>query len=189
MIHYPICDICFVNVILIGYMGCGKTTIGKQLASAMNREFYDLDQLIEKQHGESISSIFEAKGAVHFRKIESEALNELVNNQTSSVIATGGGTPVYGDNMTLINDKNKNCSVYLKVSSEILYQRLWKQRKDRPLIPLINNQNNLHEFIRRHMFERALTYETAMIKIDVSRICPEEASKAIFEAYFKTISR
>ena len=88
-------------------MGCGKTTIGQRLAALLGRDFYDLDQVIESQYGASISTIFKEKGTVYFRKLEAKVLGDLLEHQTDVVVATGGGTPVYGDNMSLINNAKK----------------------------------------------------------------------------------
>ena len=80
-------------------MGSGKSAVGRQLAMDMGREFVDLDRLIEEQTGRSISEIFDQKGAVYFRKKESEILREVLHSKNTAVIALGGGTPIYGDNL------------------------------------------------------------------------------------------
>ena len=182
LFHSLICDICFVNIILIGYMGCGKTTIGQRLAALLGRDFYDLDQVIESHYGASISTIFKEKGTVYFRKLEAKVLGDLLEHQTDVVVATGGGTPVYGDNMSLINDAKKNRCVYLKVDNEVLIQRLWKQRQHRPLIASISAINDLEEFVRKHLFERTFTYEMAQLKIDVTDFDANRAAQAIKQA-------
>lgn len=163
-------------------MGCGKTTIGQRLAALLGRDFYDLDQVIESHYGASISTIFKEKGTVYFRKLEAKVLGDLLEHQTDVVVATGGGTPVYGDNMSLINDAKKNRCVYLKVDNEVLIQRLWKQRQHRPLIASISAINDLEEFVRKHLFERTFTYEMAQLKIDVTDFDANRAAQAIKQA-------
>ena len=174
-----ICDICHMNIVLLGYMGSGKSAVGRQLAMDMGREFVDLDRLIEEQTGRSISEIFDQKGAVYFRKKESEILREVLHSKNTAVIALGGGTPIYGDNLKRIKDEKNGLSVYLKIAIEPLVQRLWVERHNRPLIAGISSPEALEEFVRKHLFERAYAYQQAHVQVDVSALDIEQAALVI----------
>lgn len=166
-------------------MGSGKSAIGGRLANLMGLEFIDLDLLIEQQIGKSISEIFDQKGAVYFRKKETEILKQVLNSKNSAVIALGGGTPVYGDNLKWINDSKSCLSVYLKISVKPLVQRLWSERLKRPLIAGLATPEELEEFIRKHLFERAFVYQQAHCQIDVSDMDLEQAALAVQDAVQK----
>lgn len=161
------CDICLMNIVLMGYMGSGKSAVGQHLAALLNRKFVDLDVLIEQQLGLSISEIFEQKGAVYFRKKESEFLQETLTVNREAVIALGGGTPLYGDNLKWINDAALNVSVYLKISVDPLVRRLWEERHHRPIIAHMSSPEMLEEFIRKHLFERTFAYQQAQLIYEV----------------------
>ena len=105
------------NIFLIGFMSSGKSSIGRQLAKKLKRDFIDLDQLIEKDYGRSIPQIFEEEGEEAFRKMESEALHSLPNNK-GLILALGGGTPCSEKNIEFI--KKNGISVYLKIEPVIL---------------------------------------------------------------------
>lgn len=104
-----------MKIVLVGYMYCGKTTVGKRIANMLNFEFKDTDTLVENICGENISSIFETKGEEFFRQKEREVLVQLLQ-EDNIVIATGGGLPCYEDNMKLI--KNNCKSIYLKLTPQ-----------------------------------------------------------------------
>ena len=116
-------------VYLIGFMGAGKTTISNLLANKLQVPFYDTDQEIEKNEKRSISDIFKKDGELHFRMLETELLRGISEN---SIIACGGGLPIYNNNMQFIN--SKGISIYLKSSTNYLFNRLKKEKKSRPLI-------------------------------------------------------
>ena len=117
---------------ICGFMGCGKTTQGKKLAKEMGYYFIDLDDYISDQHDKTITDLFQEVGEEEFRKIETKALQECINDNVKAFIATGGGTPCFNDNLKLMKDNGK--LIYLKMSSEALYQRLFNAKQDRPLI-------------------------------------------------------
>ncbi len=180
------CDICDMNLVLMGYMGSGKTAIGQQLAGLLKREFIDLDALIESQEGLSIKEIFKQKGAVYFRKRESAVLREVMDGHSDLVIALGGGTPIYGDNLKWINNSEINHSIYLKVSLASLVERLWHERHDRPIIAALETPQELEEFVRKHLFERIFTYQQAHTVFDASDMTVLSAANGIISA-LKTI--
>lgn len=119
-------------IYLIGFMGCGKTTIGKKLANKLKYRFIDLDKLIERESGETIFEIFESlNGENRFRILETNALKK-VSGLDNTVIATGGGTPCFNENIQLMNQTGK--TVYIKMHHGSLFLRLAKSKKNRPLI-------------------------------------------------------
>ncbi len=148
-----------MKVVLIGYMGSGKTTVGKLLAEELKFKFIDLDDYIETSLKESITHIFETKGELYFRKKESELLNKILDDNRDLVIAIGGGTPCYGSNMDTILQKTK-LVFYLKLSIASLTERLNKEKEHRPLISHLKDED-LPEFIGKHLFERGVYYSRA----------------------------
>lgn len=144
------------KIVLLGYMGSGKSTIGLELAKKMNLSFYDLDQLIEENVGLPIKSIFDTKGELFFRKKENELLREFISNQNDFVLALGGGTPCYYDNYK-IYQKETITSFYLKGSVKELASRLKLEKENRPLLANKTNEE-LEEFIAKHLFDRSFYY-------------------------------
>lgn len=151
-----------MHIVLLGYMGSGKSTVGKKLAEKLHVDFIDLDEYIEEKEGSSINQLFATKGEIYFRKLENIALKELMNSEDSFVLAVGGGTPCYSNNIELINESD--FSIYLKSSIKELYNRLLKQKDDRPLIKDLPGESLL-EFIGKHLFERLPYYEKAKLVI------------------------
>lgn len=147
-------------LVLIGYMASGKSSIGKKLAKKINYKFVDLDDYIAKKEVISIPEIFKKKGEIYFRKKETEALNELLHQNKDFILAVGGGTPCYGKNMKIINTNAK--SIYLKGTINTIYKKLSKpkNKQKRPLISTVADED-LKEFIAKHLFERAPYYEQA----------------------------
>lgn len=150
-----------MNIYLIGLMGCGKSTIGKELAKLCEVAFYDLDEAIEKRAGQSIASIFEKEGEKTFRKLEQEALLETTK-MSDAIIACGGGTPCFFDNMTWINQQG--LSIYLKTPISILQARLIEKNNlaNRPLIR-DKDQIELAQKLSNLLEKRAKDYEQAHV--------------------------
>lgn len=120
-----------MRIYLIGYMGCGKSTLGRRLSSFLNLQFVDMDHYIEERNYKTIPQIFTQEGEAEFRKKERKALEEL-SEFTDIVIATGGGAPCFFDNMELMKRKGK--TIYLNIDPKILAARLMKSKTERPLI-------------------------------------------------------
>lgn len=151
-----------VYLILYGYMGSGKSTIGKLIAKELQFNFIDLDEYIEIQENKSISDIFEEKGVVYFRKKESQYLKEVLNKEPYIVLSLGGGTPCQQGNLDYLQNLPKGVkTVYLNASPQTLTNRLFPERSKRPIIANINKQEALLEFIAKHLFERNPYYRTA----------------------------
>ena len=151
------------TIFLIGYMGSGKSRIGKDLSCAISYNFYDLDDFITTNEGLTINEIFEQKKELYFREIEREYLKQLINKDENKVISLGGGTPCYSDNMDLILNTSSSDSVYLNRSIDFLVQRLYNKKSSRPLISHLKNKDQLKEFISKHLFERNQFYLRAKI--------------------------
>ena len=152
------------RIILIGYMGAGKTTIGRQLAMALGLQFYDLDWYIEMRYHKKVSEIFAEQGEEHFRDLEQRMLHEVAEFE-DVVISCGGGTPCYGDNMQYMNQQAE--TVYLKLTPETLCEHLMMGRTVRPLI-LGKTGDELQEYIRQSLKAREPFYSQAKHIIDVS---------------------
>ncbi len=150
-----------MRIVLVGYMGSGKSTVGKKLASKLRFSFYDTDQIIEEQYKISIYNFFEKYEEDVFRKIEYDVLkNILIHN--NAVISTGGGTPCFRNNMDIIN-KN-SYSVYIKMHIDSIETRLINSKKSRPLLKDIS-QTNLKAFIEKQLLEREKYYNQANLII------------------------
>jgi shikimate kinase len=159
------------KIILVGYMGSGKSTIGKLLADKINFSSYDLDVLIEKEENLSVSEIFEQKGELYFRKLEHEILVSNLKKNQSFVLSLGGGTPCYYNNHELLTSKDV-ISIYLKASIETIFDRLKSENTTRPLISNLNDTDK-KEFIAKHLFERSFFYNHAKYSILVDGKSPE----------------
>jgi len=148
-------------------MASGKSTIGSALAEKMNFQYIDLDQYIENKERMSISELFAEKGEIYFRKIETTYLTELIANQEHSIISLGGGTPCYGNNLDVLLNAKHATTIYLKASLNELVKRLVKDKDKRPLIEHLKTENELLEFIGKHLFERSYYYNQAAEIINV----------------------
>lgn len=153
------------KIILLGYMGSGKTTIGTFLKQDLNYNLYDLDDFIEQKLNLNISKIFETKGELYFRKIERKALEEILNLKGPMIISLGGGTPCYFDNIDYINGFDDTITIYLKTSVEKLSKRLMIEKNKRPLISHLKKFDEIKEFVNKHLFERNQFYSKAKFKI------------------------
>lgn len=142
------------NVILIGFMGSGKSTLGVRLSYKMRTAFLDTDKYIEGKQKTTISDIFATKGEGYFRDLETETLKELMKDQTKYIISVGGGLPVREENRSLL--KELGTVIYLKASAEELYERL-KDDTQRPLLQCENPKQKIQDLLA----ERDSFYEEA----------------------------
>ncbi len=151
------------RIYLLGFMGAGKSYIGKLLAQQLNYSFIDLDDYIVEQSAfDSIPEIFEQKGEPYFRQLERQS---LVDSQSwkKVVIATGGGSPYQGNNIQLI--KNAGYSIFLDPPISILQERLWPERAKRPLIANLKKQE-VEAYIAELLIKRRPFYEQANVILD-----------------------
>ena len=152
------------RIILIGYMGAGKTTVGKALAKELGIIFYDLDWYIENRMRKSIAQIFAERGEEGFRKIEYNMLHEVAEFE-NVIISCGGGTPCFFDNMDYLNQQGQ--VVYPKADPEVLYKHLVMSKNDRPLLRG-KSPEQLITFIREQLEKREPYYTKARYTLDVS---------------------
>ncbi len=155
------------NIYLIGFMGSGKSSIGIRLAQKWQRPFLDLDQQITQNTGQSISSLFADYGEAYFRKLEADTLHKTAA-LNSTIIALGGGTPCFFDNMSWLNAHGK--TIYLYTSPPILAQRLMPERATRPLIAHIDNLPALTDFIEQKLAERSPFYQQATHVLNTDKL-------------------
>jgi len=151
------------NLYLVGYMGTGKTTVGKLLAKKMHRSFIDMDEFIESRYRKTIAAIFEEKGEIDFREIEHRSLQE-VSAFEKVVVSTGGGLPCFFDNMDLLN--RTGITIYLRASANELVDRLTVDMQKRPLVKGKNTEE-LRDFVETSLKKRELFYNQAQLIFDV----------------------
>ncbi len=152
------------RIILIGYMGSGKTTVGKALSKETGMMFYDLDWYIESRMRKTVSQIFAEKGEEGFRKIEYNMLHEVAEFE-DVIISCGGGTPCFFDNMDYMNQQGD--VVYLKATPETLYKHLLMAKVERPLLK-DKTPEELIAYITEHLKEREPFYGKARHILDVN---------------------
>ncbi|MFI3289396.1 MAG: shikimate kinase [Rikenellaceae bacterium] len=141
---------------LIGYMGCGKSTIGRKLSARLGCDLVDTDHIIEERTGMSISDIFATKGEEHFRELESATLAELIAEGKSCIVSTGGGLPLWGDNMEVMNANG--CTVYIRRTAENIASRLSPRgREKRPKLRGLSDEE-LVSFMSKNIAERDAVY-------------------------------
>ena len=165
-----------MRIFLIGFMGCGKTTMGKKMAKTLHYNFVDLDGYIAKKWEISIKHIFKEKGENTFRNLEKESLMEVCKKD-NLVIATGGGTPCFFDNMQKILDSGK--AIYLKMEIEDLLERLETEKSQRPLIEN-KSTKELENFIHNKLSEREYFYKKSNYILQGKSICEKEIQNLIF---------
>ncbi len=152
-----------MRVFLIGYMASGKTTIGKKLARELDLPFVDLDEHISVSENMPISEIFESGGEALFRGLEMKYLKEVIEEKTSALISTGGGTPCFYSNMEEM--KKAGLTVYLQMDAKSITYRLMNAKGDRPLVNNIS-ESELLEFVEQQMKERKYFYEDAALTVN-----------------------
>jgi shikimate kinase len=145
------------SIFLIGFMGAGKSTIGKKLAHRLGLQFFDLDKLIEAKAGCSISDIFKFLGEDAFRQLEQSCLQEIVAHD-HILLAAGGGTPCFFNNIEIM--KAKGLVIYIELPELVLYERLVKAKKVRPSVRGMN-EVELKAFIEKQLLTRKSFYEQA----------------------------
>lgn len=150
------------NVVIVGFPGAGKTTVGKSLASSLHLEFIDLDEAIEAKYHITIPHLFQKYGEFVFRQCEYQTLQEQLQKE-QVLISTGGGTPCYQNAMKLIHEQS--ISLYLKLPEEALVERLKNSKRIRPLIQGLTDEE-LQQYVHENLAQRAPFYEQAHFTAD-----------------------
>lgn len=162
-------------IFFIGFMGCGKTRLGKKIANKYNRPFIDMDALIEEQTGQTISQLFAKLGETGFREIERQTLQNS-NFPSNAIVSTGGGAPCFYDNLAWMNQHG--LTIFLDTPIPILASRLMSAKAERPLI-LGKSYEELIEFISLKLQERRPFYQQAKIVITKADVTPEMVVEAM----------
>lgn len=166
------------RIIIIGYMGSGKTTVGHALSQELGLPFYDLDWYIETRMYRTVKQIFDEKGEEGFRKIEHNLLHEVAEFE-DVIISCGGGTPCFFDNIDYINRQGE--TVYLKCTTDVLYKHLKMGKTVRPLL-LNKTPDEVKTFIEAQLKQREPFYAKAKHIVDVSLMDNKEKIKTTVDA-------
>lgn len=159
------------NIVLFGFMGTGKSSVGKILAEKLNMSFLEMDEIIEKENRMTIDDIFKKHGEVYFRKLEKDLIKRISKN-SSSVISTGGGVVLDEENVRLLS--KKGILISLMASEKVVYERV----KDETHRPLLKTENVLQK-IKEMLDYRKLFYERAGYCIDTSDKTKEEVAEEV----------
>ena len=166
-----------MKLFLIGYMGCGKSSLGKKLAKRADFEFVDMDSIIEQREGAPVADIFHYAGEEYFRKTERAVIEELGEAAGNYVISTGGGVPAWEDNMERMNTIGS--TVYLRRTAQQIASRLSPHgRQKRPKLRGLNDEE-LVEFMTKNMAEREPFYSKATHIIECASYSDEEIIEII----------
>lgn len=158
------------RIYLLGFMGCGKSTLGRALAKSLGWTFIDMDHEFETHHNTTISNYFEQNGEDGFRIAEREMLKKVAGMH-NVIIGTGGGAPCFFDNIKVMN--KTGLSIYLKLSPQILFERLIHAKQSRPLVAN-KSKDELLQFIQEKLEEREPYYNKSELIVDAGRLSVEE---------------
>ena len=168
-----------MKIFLIGFMGCGKTHWGKLLGQRLNIPFFDLDEKIAEHEGRSIPEIFAREGEEYFRLLEKDVLHLLSESHETFVMATGGGTPCFFNNIDYL--KKQGTVVWINCSTDCLYNRLLKEKSQRPLISNIAN-SDLKSYIIKKYSSRKIFYQQANVILPEDQIELDHLVSRIFHS-------
>lgn len=166
-----------MRIFLVGYMGVGKTTIGKKLAARLNLNFIDLDHFIAEREHQKVAQIIENKGEGFFRILEKKYLEEVCDFE-NILVSTGGGTPCFFQNMDAINANGR--SIFLKLDEKSLINRLLNSRDSRPLLAG-KDQEELTTFVKSHLKERLPYYERAHLQFEMLHLNSKRLDELVKE--------
>ncbi len=161
-----------MKIYLIGLPGCGKSTLGRQLSKKLNIPFIDLDTAIEQRESKEVKDIFKQKGEDYFRKVESETLKRISEGLADFIMATGGGAPVFFDNMEFMNSFGQ--TVFLDVPPRVITERIVKaDKEERPLLARLgpDELKDQIEFLRS---QRIRFYNQATYKITADTVLVDD---------------
>ncbi len=168
-----------MKIFLIGFMGSGKTHWGRLLSEKLGIPFFDLDEEIVGQAGKPITEIFATAGEEQFRVMESDILHQLSESNDRFIMACGGGTPCYFNNIEFMNQAGT--SVWINTPVETLFSRLVNQKSKRPLIRDLSD-DQLRGFISKKFSDRRMYYEQAELVVDEEPVELDKLIETIFHA-------
>jgi len=163
------------SIFLVGFMGSGKTSLGKRLAKLLCFDFFDTDAEIERITGKTALQIFETDGENFFREKERAVVAKL-SQKTSAVVAVGGGAPCFFDNMQRMNEAG--LTIYLQATPKMLKQRLLKHKHQRPLLKDIPNEK-LETYIAQLLHQREPDYRKCRITVEALNITARKLAEKI----------
>lgn len=160
-------------------MGSGKSYWGRKLSEKLRLPFFDLDEQIESHEGKSISQVFAEEGEEYFRLLEKDTMHIISESHDSFIMATGGGTPCYFNNIEFMN--KAGIVVWINTPVDLLFERLFKEKNKRPLIKNLND-DQLRGFIIKKFSDRKIYYEQADVVIDEDEKSLEKIVEKLFHA-------
>ena len=164
-------------IFLVGYAGCGKSSLGKRLARRLEGRYVDTDKLVERSVGATVADIFYYEGEEYFRRAEREVLERLIEEGFDGVVATGGGLATWQDNAERMNEVGT--TVYLRRSPEQILSRMSDYGREKRPMFRGKSDEELLEFMRKHMAEREPHYAKSHITIECDRVSDDEAVEMI----------
>ena len=168
-----------MKIFLIGFMGSGKTHWGRQLSNKLQIPFFDLDEQIVASEGKPINEIFASEGEEYFRLVEKDTLHIITESHESFVMATGGGTPCYFNNVEYMNQSGT--TVWISTPIDILFERLVKEKQNRPLLKDLSD-SQIKGFIIKKFSDRKIYYEQALVIINEDSKVLEKIVEKVFHA-------
>lgn len=168
-----------MKIFLIGFMGCGKTYWGKLLSEKLKIPFFDLDEKVVEHEGRTIIDIFNTEGEEYFRMLEKDVLHLIAESHETFVMACGGGTPCFFNTIDYL--KKQGTVVWINCSTDCLYQRLLKEKKERPMISKISDED-LKTYIIKKYSSRKIFYQQANVILPEEHVTLENMLTKIFHA-------
>lgn len=168
-----------MRIFLIGFMGAGKTHWGRLLSEKLGIRFFDLDEQVAEHAGKTIPDIFAAEGEEYFRLLEKEVLYIITESHDSFIMACGGGSPCYFNNIDYMNEAGT--TVWINTPLSILFERLVKEKDKRPLIRQLSEEQ-LQAFIGKKFADRKIYYEQAEITVEDEPLELDALIEKIFHA-------
>jgi shikimate kinase len=168
-----------MKIFLLGFMGSGKTYWGRQLSHKLQVPFFDLDEQIINSEGTSINEIFDKKGEEYFRLLEKDTLHIITHSRDSMIMACGGGTPCFFNNIEFMNQEGT--TVWLDVPMRVLFERLLMERSRRPLLKNLSD-DQVWSFIMKKFADRKIYYEQSEIIINEDPILLDSLIEKVFHA-------
>lgn len=166
-----------MKIFLIGFMGSGKSYLGKKLSEKLMLPFFDLDAEVESNEGKTINELFDEKGEEYFRLREKDYLHLITESHESFIMATGGGTPCYYNNIDYMN--LAGTTVWINSTLDVLFDRLLKEKLKRPLLKGLD-EAQLKGFIQKKFSDRKIYYEQARISVEDNNESLENILNKIF---------